>query len=84
MNKDITVYSKPNCGGCKLVKAWLDSNEIPYTETNVFEDEEGMSFIADNGFMGLPVTLVGDNIVDGANPIELEKALNEVGHEVTL
>lgn len=84
MKKEITILSKPNCGGCVLVETWLRNNDIEPEVIDVFKDEKAMAFMNDNGFTGLPVTIIGDSIVNGANPMELEEALNKNGYEFTL
>lgn len=80
----ITVYSKPNCGGCSLVKNALERNSIPYTEKDVTQDEEAMDFVVDNGFSSLPITDIKGILVNGYAPIELVKALGVAGYEITL
>ena len=34
---DLTVYSAPWCGDCRVAKAWLKKHNIPFTEINIEE-----------------------------------------------
>lgn len=38
--KTITIYSTPLCGFCKMLKAFLQSQSIPYIDQNVANDEK--------------------------------------------
>lgn len=54
----VTVYSKPNCGGCDFTKQWLDNNNVPYESINAYEDEQAMAELQSHGFMSFPVVTV--------------------------
>ena len=32
----IRIYTAPSCASCRKVKAWLQENEIPFVEKNIF------------------------------------------------
>jgi glutaredoxin len=32
---DLTVYSAPWCGDCRVAKAWLKKHNIPFAEINI-------------------------------------------------
>lgn len=34
----VTLYTSPSCTSCRKAKAWLEEQEIPYTERNIFSD----------------------------------------------
>ncbi|MGM9987296.1 MAG: transcriptional regulator SpxA [Bacillaceae bacterium] len=34
----VTLYSSPSCTSCRKAKAWLEENNIPYVERNIFSD----------------------------------------------
>jgi glutaredoxin len=34
---DLTVYSAPWCGDCRVAKAWLKKHNIPFNEINIEE-----------------------------------------------
>ena len=73
----ITVYSKHNCQACDLTKAWLDSNNVPYTAIDAYEDADAMAELQAHGFMSFPVVAVGsfDNAWTGFEIDRLEELL---------
>lgn len=77
INKTVTVYTKPQCGGCMLTMSWLDNNNIPYRTIDVTEDVNAMADIVQHEFMGLPVVTVGgfDNAWSGFEVSRLEELL---------
>lgn len=32
----VTLYTSPSCTSCRKARAWLEENNIPYTERNIF------------------------------------------------
>ncbi|CAM4248572.1 MULTISPECIES: transcriptional regulator SpxA [Bacillales] len=34
----VTLFTSPSCTSCRKAKAWLQENEIPYTERNIFSE----------------------------------------------
>jgi regulatory protein spx len=34
----VTLYTSPSCTSCRKAKAWLEKNDIPYTERNIFSE----------------------------------------------
>lgn len=75
----VTVYSKPNCVNCILTKNWLTGNDTEFEVIDIFEDEKAMKYVMDDlGFLGVPVTVIGDNEpFDGFKPDLLEKYLSK-------
>ena len=73
----ITVYSKPSCQACDLTKTWLDSNNVPYTAVDAYEDADAMAELQSHGFMSFPVVTVGsfDNAWTGFEISRLEELL---------
>jgi glutaredoxin len=56
----VTVYTTVTCPYCKMLKDYLDSKGISYTEKLVDQDDaarEEMSGVS-GGFLGVPFTLV--------------------------
>lgn len=60
--KKITVYSKNNCPRCATVKAFLNSQNIAYTERNIEEDSEAKTFLINEGLLTLPSIQLDDNV----------------------
>lgn len=74
--KDITIYTSNTCGYCHEAKEYLDSKGIAYTEKNVSEDPDARKELMEQGFMGVPVIIVGDETLQGYDKKKLEEALN--------
>ncbi len=73
----VTVYSTPTCPFCKQAKAFLNDNNIPYTDIDVSANhDEAQEMIHKSGQMGVPVIDVGGEIIVGFDERELKKALN--------
>ena len=34
----VTLYTSPSCTSCRKARAWLEDNNIPYTERNIFSE----------------------------------------------
>lgn len=34
----VTLFTSPSCTSCRKAKAWLEDNNIPYTERNIFSE----------------------------------------------
>ncbi|WP_047982379.1 transcriptional regulator SpxA [Ornithinibacillus contaminans] len=34
----VTLYTSPSCTSCRKAKAWLEKNDIPFTERNIFSE----------------------------------------------
>lgn len=62
--KDVTVYSKPNCGKCKMLKRWLDIKGLEYSEVDITQNEESYGKIVSAGRTSLPVLEINDEFVD--------------------
>lgn len=55
--KTITVYSTPMCGFCKMLKAFLQLQSIPYTDRDVAVDNKALEEMQElvPGNMSVPV-----------------------------
>lgn len=59
-----------------MVKTWLQKKGIKYDEINVDDDPAAEREILDRtGFMMVPMTLVGENVVQGMNFPRLSELL---------
>ena len=73
---NITIYTRTTCAPCRAVKAWLGSKGFPFTERNVDEDPALMDEVRTrSGYMMVPMILVGDQVISGANFSALSSAL---------
>jgi glutaredoxin-like YruB-family protein len=64
--KNVTIYSTTTCTYCNLAKTYFKENNIAYTEHNVASDTNARKeMVEKSGQMGVPVILVGEEIVVG-------------------
>lgn len=74
--KEVTIYTTPTCGYCKMAKEFFTANNVNYTEYNVGTDlEKRKEMIEKSGQMGVPVILVGDEITVGFDKPKLSGLL---------
>lgn len=58
----ITIYTTPTCGYCKMAKEYFTSLGLEYTEHDVFQDEKAREeMIAKSQQMGVPVITIDEN-----------------------
>ncbi|TES88105.1 MAG: NrdH-redoxin [Dehalococcoidia bacterium] len=75
--KKVTIYSTPTCPYCKRAKDYLTQKGIAFTDYNVAEDrEKTKEMIEKSKQMGVPVIVVGDDIVVGFNQAKLDSLLS--------
>ena len=79
MNKEVIVYTTNDCVECTFVKKVLTENGIPFDLRNIAENVVYQKELERFGFLGVPVTVVGDRAVKGFNPelIELLEPLKK-------
>jgi glutaredoxin-like protein NrdH len=77
MSKQVIVYSTEGCVECNFVKQMLTEEEIPFEVRDVMASVEYQQEVEKFGFMGVPVTVVGDKAVKGFNP-ELKELLETI------
>jgi glutaredoxin 3 len=76
MDKKVTIYSTPSCHYCHLAKDFFNQNGIKYEEYNVVSDLARRQEMVDkSGQMGVPVIVVGEDIVVGFDQPFLEEIL---------
>lgn len=62
----VTVYSTKNCPYCRMAKAFLDKQGVPYTSIDVGADREAAKkMIEISGQRGVPVIVVDDEVIVG-------------------
>ena len=69
----ITVYSKPNCMQCEFSKKYLNDKGVEFKDINVFEDDEALAMLRDQGFSQMPVVDVNGEFHTGFQPNILAK-----------
>jgi len=72
--KKTKVYSTPGCPWCKKVKEYLKSHDIEFENIDVASDSKaGEEMVKKSGQTGVPVTMVGDEIIVGFDEEKLKK-----------
>jgi adenosylhomocysteine nucleosidase len=59
-----------------MVKQWLTAKGVAFEVRDVMTSRAYQEEVERFGFMGVPVTVVGDKAVKGFQPDELEKLLS--------
>lgn len=66
--QNVTIYSTPSCHFCHMAKEFFKEKNVPYTEYNVAADiEKRKEMIESSGQMGVPVIIIGDDLIVGFN-----------------
>ena len=75
--KKVTVYSTPTCSWCNTLKAWLQKNNIRYSDIDVSQDQKAAeALILRSGQQGVPQTDINGQIVVGFNQPLLKQLLD--------
>ncbi|AST91358.1 glutaredoxin family protein [Sutcliffiella cohnii] len=67
MSKQVIVYSTEGCVECTFVKKMLEEEGVQFEVRDVMSSAEYQKEVEKFGFMGVPVTVVGDKAVKGLN-----------------
>ena len=59
------------------MKELLSREGVPFTAYNVDEDEGAYDDLLARGWRTVPVTIVGERVLKGFNPVELADAIAE-------
>jgi len=71
---NITIYSTPTCGYCRMAKEYLKSKNVAFTEVDVSVDRKQQEeMIAKSGQYGVPVIDVGGKIIVGFDKRKLDE-----------
>jgi glutaredoxin-like YruB-family protein len=76
----VKVYSSDTCPFCRMVKDFLNENNVAFEEADVSEDHAAAhEMVEKSGQMGIPVTTVSDKdkevVIVGFDVPKLKKAL---------
>ena len=72
MSNSVIVYSTEDCVECSFVKKMLTEEGIPFEVRDVLKSEEYQEEVEKFGFLGVPVTVVGERAIKGYNPEVIE------------
>ena len=72
---DVKVYTSNTCSYCHMVKEYLEEKGVEYIERNVSTDSEARKELIANGYMGVPVVYIGDEVIQGFDKKKLDELL---------
>ncbi|OMD44353.1 glutaredoxin family protein [Paenibacillus odorifer] len=67
MSEPVIVYSTAGCSDCNLVKNYLTEQGVPFEVRDVMTSTVYQEEVEKLGFMGVPVTIAGDQAIKGFN-----------------
>jgi glutaredoxin 3 len=73
--KGVTVYTSDTCGYCHMVKQYLNERNVPFIEKNISTDISARRELISQGYMGVPVILVGDETIVGFDKARLDRLI---------
>lgn len=74
--KNVTIYSTPTCHFCHMAKDFFKEKNVSYTEYDVASDTAKRSeMVEKTGQMGVPVIVIGDDIIVGFNKPKIVELL---------
>ncbi|MES2014786.1 MAG: glutaredoxin domain-containing protein [Patescibacteria group bacterium] len=75
--KTVAIYSTPTCHFCQMTKEFFGEKGIQYTNYDVSKDlEKRQEMFNITSQMGVPVIVVGDDVVIGFDKEKLSELLN--------
>jgi mycoredoxin len=72
----VTLYTRPWCGGVMRVKRWLEQKGIPFLEIDISKDPESARLVEEmnNGYQSVPTILIdGQYVATEPSTSELER-----------
>jgi glutaredoxin len=78
----MVLYTTTWCGYCQRLKVALDAARVPYQEYDVEQSPEGRAFYEAGDFAGVPVTVMGGEVIEGYDADRLTAGLDRMGYAV--
>jgi len=79
----IKIYSTPSCPYCKLAKEFLKESGVAYEDVDVAANPSAANeMVKVSGQMGVPVLMIGDQVIVGWNKQAIQEALKMNGVEM--
>lgn len=74
--QNITIYSTPSCHFCHMAKDFFKENNVSFTDYDVAGDAaKRQEMIEKSGQMGVPVIIIGNELIVGFNKPLISKLL---------
>jgi len=77
---NVVLYGTDTCPYCIHARAFLRGRNIAFIDRDVSASDENRREFAQLGRKAVPVILVGERLLTGFNPDDLESALIKAGH----
>lgn len=71
----IKIYTSTTCSHCSAAKEYLKERKYSYEEKNVSTDPQAKKELMKMGYMGVPIIMVDDNVIEGFNKNKLDELL---------
>jgi glutaredoxin-like YruB-family protein len=75
----ITLYSTRNCPHCRRVKQYLQQRGLRFQELDVEHNARAQKAFARMGARAVPVTMIGDQRIDGFDRQRMDALLRGTG-----
>ncbi|MEO0972950.1 MAG: glutaredoxin domain-containing protein [Pseudomonadota bacterium] len=75
---EVVLLSTASCRYCTSEKRYLTEHGVPFVEYDVANDARGAELLRFTGRYGVPVLLVGDEVVQGFDPLAIRGAFARV------
>jgi len=74
--QNVVIYSTPTCHFCHAAKEFFKANNVAYSEHDVASDvEKRREMIEKSGQMGVPVIIIGDELIIGFDKPKISQLL---------
>jgi len=74
--KKVQIYSTPTCSYCHMAKDFFKKNNVGYDDFDVAVNlEKRKEMVEKSGQMGVPVILIGDEIIVGFDKAKISSLL---------
>jgi len=71
----IKIYSSNTCSHCTAAKEYLKERGLIYEERNVSTDPLAKKELIEMGYMGVPIIMVDEKVIEGFNKNKLDEIL---------
>jgi glutaredoxin 3 len=79
MSPQITVYTRPGCPYCRMLKRYLDERHVTYQERDVTRDRGALDDLRRINAEGVPVTVIDRDALIGFDKVRLDDLLKSKG-----
>ena len=77
MKRKVVIFTQPDCPPCFVLKAFLEGMGVDYEERDVTRDQSAVEELHSYGSHSTPTVVVGEQVLIGFNPTQLDKILGE-------